>query len=92
MAGIGVSRAAACGVAIVATVKRVFRGRARTRRFPGDGTDLSGAARTLETFLDRLAWRNPQTGELAAEYLPDPRYAAGGASVTAGGARGGVHE
>ena len=57
--------------------QRMTGGRARSRRCLGDGTDLRGAARTLEIFLDRLAWRSLQTGELAAEYFLDQRYAAG---------------
>jgi hypothetical protein len=39
------------------------------------------AARLLEVFLDRVAWAALQTGELAAEYLLDERYAAGASTA-----------
>ena len=39
--------------------------------------DVAAAARTLEVFLDRLAWRAATSGPLAAEYLLDPRYREG---------------
>ena len=64
--------------AVAATVKRVLQWEGEIETVSlGDGTDLRGAAPTLEIFLDRLAWRSLQTGELAADYLPDRRYAAG---------------
>ena len=41
------------------------------------GTEVAvpEAARTLEIFLDRLAFTAATSGPLAAEYLLDPRYA-----------------
>ena len=41
----------------------------------GKDNDTSAAARVLEILLDRLAWSALQSGELAAEYLLDERYA-----------------
>lgn len=35
------------------------------------------AARTLEIFLDRLAWAASTNRERSAEYLLDPRYLSG---------------
>lgn len=43
----------------------------------GESHDVAGAARTLEIFLDRLAWASLQTGELSGEYLLDSRFEAG---------------
>jgi hypothetical protein len=43
--------------------------------------DSSRAARLLEIFLDRVAWAALQTGEVAAEYLLDERYAAGASTA-----------
>ena len=41
----------------------------------GKDNDTRAAARVLEILLDRLAWSALQSGELAAEYLLDERYA-----------------
>jgi hypothetical protein len=48
----------------------------RTVVMTGD-SEVKRAARTLEIFLDRLAWSAMQGGELAAEYLLDPSYREG---------------
>lgn len=39
--------------------------------------DVTAAARTLEVFLDRIAWAALRESELASEYLLDERYASG---------------
>ncbi len=43
----------------------------------GAEDDLPAAARTLEVFLDRVAWAALRKSELAGEYLLDERYASG---------------
>ncbi|QKE84400.1 SIR2 family protein [Arthrobacter sp. NEB 688] len=43
----------------------------------GEADELPAAPRTLEIFLDRVAWACLDQGELAAEFLLDDRYAAG---------------
>lgn len=43
----------------------------------GSKADIPAAARTLEVFLDRVAWASLQGSDLASEYLLDPRYEKG---------------